>query len=147
MLIIQIAARVGHREVKIRCQNRDGPRISHLFFADNLTLLATADSKNCNTIMNTLTNFSTHSGQRINTSKSKVIFSRNYSTTPKLELTTILFIPANESFGKYLGFSILQKKPTNTDFQFIIDNLNSRLVGWKTNFLNMAGRTTLKKSS
>lgn len=41
---------------------------------------------------------------------------------------------------------IFYKKPTNGDFQFILDNINSRLVGWKTNLLNMDGRTTLAKA-
>lgn len=33
------------------------------------------------------------------------------------------------------------------DFQGIMDNLQSKLSGWKTEFLNIAGRTTLVKST
>lgn len=51
------------------------------------------------------------------------------------------------NFGKYLGFPIFHKKPEKGDFQFLIDNLNNKLAGWKTKFLNMTGRVTLAKSS
>lgn len=33
------------------------------------------------------------------------------------------------------------------DFNFILDNLNAKLTGWKPNLLSMAGRVTLAKSS
>lgn len=61
----------------ISISNR-GPKISHLFFVDDLTLFAKADTKNCQTIMNILNSFNRHSGQKINSTKSKVIFSRNF---------------------------------------------------------------------
>lgn len=79
-------------------------------------------------------------------SKSKVLFSRNCNSESQTGLTTILGIKTLNSFGKYLGFSIFHKKLILGDFQFILDNLNSKLVGWKSKFLNMAGRTTLAKS-
>lgn len=49
-------------------------------------------------------------------------------------------------FGKHLGFPIMQGKIAPEEFQFIIDNLHNKLSGWKTRFLNIAGRTTLAKS-
>lgn len=50
------------------------PKISHIFFADDLTIFARANTKNCDTIINTLHQFSCKSGQRVNTIKSKVVF-------------------------------------------------------------------------
>ncbi|KAF3647283.1 hypothetical protein FXO38_18738 [Capsicum annuum] len=65
----------------------------------------------------------------------------------KDSLSHILGIQSKDKFGKYLGFLVFHKKPCNRDFQFILDNLNTKLAGWKTKFLNMAGRIILTKSS
>lgn len=58
-----------------------------------------------------------------------------------------LSIQTIANFGKYLGFPIFHKKPVNSDFQFIIDNMYSKMAGPKTNVLNMTERTTLAKDS
>lgn len=86
----------------------------------------------------------------------RTIISNPKSFSPKTankkigNLSNILNIQARENFGRYLGFLIFKKKKKKTcssDFQFIVDNLNSKLVGWKTNFLNLAGKAMLTKSS
>lgn len=55
--------------------------------------------------------------------------------------------PSRELLWKILRLPIFHSKPVHSDFQFIIDNMHARLNGWKTNFLNMAGRTVLAKAS
>lgn len=50
--------------------------ISHLFFADNLTLIARADLKNLNTIDKCLNLFCNLSRQNINLQKSKLFSSK-----------------------------------------------------------------------
>lgn len=37
-------------------------------------------------------------------------------------------------------------RPTNKDFLPIIDNMINKMIGWRTNFLNMVGRTVLAKN-
>lgn len=81
----------------------------------------------------------------MNNSKSKVIFSKNYSTSNAKECSSILNIRTEEHFGKYLGFPILSHKPTHQDFQFILDSIK-KMDGWKVNMLNMTGRIVLTKS-
>lgn len=46
-------------------------------------------------------------------------------------------------FGKYLGFPILTFKPKPKDFQYLIDKMCNKLSHWKSNLLNIAGRSTL----
>lgn len=46
-----------------------------------------------------------------------------------------------------MGFPIFQARQTRANFQFLLDNFKSRQTGWKTNFLTMAGRVTLIKST
>ncbi|XP_075101807.1 uncharacterized protein LOC142177235 [Nicotiana tabacum] len=127
--------------------SRSDPKISHIFFADDLTLFATANQASCNTIMNTLNSFNLASGQKINLSKSKACFSANCQPHQMELISNTLSIKASVNFGKYLRFPIFHKRPTHSDFQFIIDNLHSKIAGWKTSMLNMTRWTTLAKAS
>lgn len=79
--------------------------------------------------------FCTQSGQRINWSNCRIYFSKNCTQDLKDTITRKLNIKSTHSLGRYLGFPI------------IFDKLQSKLVGWKTHFLNIAGRTTLAESS
>lgn len=84
---------------------------------------------------------------KINTSKSRLIFSKNCPPLIKSSTSQLLNITPTNSFGKYLGFLILNHKPKPTDFQHIIDNMRNKLASWKTNFLSLAGRATLAEST
>lgn len=112
-----------------------GPKIFHLFFADDLTLFSRADHKNCMSINKILNNFNALSGQKINFGKSKVFFSQNCTTANRIICSYLLQIKHSDCFGKYLGFSIFNRRPTNSGYQFIIDNLHSRLAVGRQNSL------------
>lgn len=123
--------------------SKGGTKVSRLFFIYDLTLFARVDSKNYETIMNTLDSFSNHSTRKSIPSNPKL-----FSLETDLKWIGMQCkLPYNSSqnnFGKYLGFSIFFKNSVNSDF---LDNLKSKLVGWKINFLNMARRTTIAKAS
>lgn len=80
-------------------------------------------------------------------SKSKVIFSKNCSQANINNQASLLTIQSRDAFGKYLGFPIFHEASNNGDFQFIRDNMNSKLAGWKAKFINTTGRTTLARAS
>lgn len=130
----------------IKISNK-GPNLSHLFFADDLILMSRVDAKNCDIIQIVLDNFCNESGHSINYGKSKLTCSKNCNTDLRKYISNNLGIKIGKSFGKYLRFPIFNKRPKISDYQFIIDNLQQKLVGWKTKFLNIAERTTLAKSS
>ena len=54
--------------------SRSGPPFSHLFFADDLVLFATADVDNCSTINSVLQEFCFKSGLKVSVNKSRVFF-------------------------------------------------------------------------
>lgn len=61
--------------------------------------------------------------------------SKNCIKDLRLEIFNYLGIKPNMSVGKYLGFPIFMKAPSINNFQFIIDNLQKKmLAGWKTSF-------------
>lgn len=115
-----IQAGVDHQLWKPIQVCRGGPRVSHLFFTNDLTLFARADKESCDTIMNILRHFGKNSGKRVNCAKSRVIFFRNYSSHTRAVYATTLDIKEKTSFGKYLGFPIFNKRPKNSDFQYFL---------------------------
>lgn len=78
---------------------------------------------------------------------SKIIFSKNCLHNTVIDIPNFFNINYCKIFGKYLGFSIFDKSPSNRDFYYIIENLKKKLAEWKTKFLNIAGRTILAKVS
>lgn len=127
--------------------NRGGPQLSHLMFADDIILLAKAHKGNSEAILSTLNNFCSNSGQKVNTMKSLILFSKNCSDMGKNEIINHLNIKSTRDLSRYLGFPIISSRTITKDFRFILDNLHSKLAEWKMKFLNFARRTTLAKST
>ncbi|KAG7533089.1 hypothetical protein ISN45_Aa08g007260 [Arabidopsis thaliana x Arabidopsis arenosa] len=55
-------------------------------------------------------------------------------------------IGSTRELGKYLGMPILQKRINKTTYGEVLEKVSSRLAGWKSKTLSMAGRITLTKS-
>ena len=52
-----------------------------------------------------------------------------------------------KKFDKYLGFPLKFSNQGSKDFDFIIQNIEGKLVGWQANLLSLAGRRILIQSS
>ena len=61
------------------------------------------------------------------------------------KLSEVLGFRSTPTLGKYLGFPI-KHKGSPQDFGFIIDQIQSKLAGWKANLLSFVGRTMLTQS-
>jgi hypothetical protein len=90
--------------------------------------------------------FSQASGLKINLSKSRDFYSTSTPQAKINRLTSISGIRSTTSLDKYLGFPILKGRPKRSDFHFIIEKMQSRLVSWKHRLLNKPGRVTLASS-
>ncbi|CAN1181076.1 Putative ribonuclease H protein At1g65750 [Linum perenne] len=55
-------------------------------------------------------------------------------------------IPITRCLGRYLGIPLLHGRSTNAHYKYILENLDSRLSGWKSDSLSLAGRVTLASS-
>ena len=118
---------------------------SHLFFVDDLVLFAKADRKNCLVVRDVLDSYCSLSGQKVSTAKSRVFFSFNVSTETKVDLCEILEFRSTPTLGKYLGLPI-KHSGMSQDFGFIVEWIQSRLVGWKANLLSSVRRLVLTQS-
>ena len=125
--------------------SQNGPAFSHIFFADDLMLFAKADQKNCVAIEEVLESFCELSGQKISNEKSRVYFSPSVNQDSQEGLCEILGFKPTSSLGKYMGFPI-KHKGTQQNFGFILDRMKSKMAGWKSNLLSLAGRIVLTQS-
>ena len=76
-----------------------GPAFSHLFFADDLVLFAKADRKNCQSVRDVLDTFCDLSGQKVNLSKPKFLFSANVDPDSRETFSNLLGISTTHNLG------------------------------------------------
>lgn len=127
--------------------SRDSNAITHLFFADDLILFGQANHANCKDILEVFRDFSMLSGQTVNLSKSKLFVSPNIYHSKARWLSRTCGIALTNDFGKYLGVSLLLNKASKNHFNYIIEKVQTKLAGWKSNSLLLARRATLIQAS
>lgn len=125
---------------------RGGPTISHLFFANDIILVAEASSSSAQKISDILNNFRTSSGQTVNKGKSCILFSQNIPSGVVNSISTQLGITATSDLGRYLGMPIISRRKGKADFTFLLDKIRSKLSRWKASTLSQAGRISLAQS-
>lgn len=126
--------------------SKNGPHISHLFFADDLILFAEANLDQVEVINNVLSLFCQASGQRVNADKTRVFFSSNINHNRATQLSEELGFTRTSGLGKYLGAPIHHGRVSKKSYKFIIDKVQKRLSSWKANTLNLTGRAVLVNS-
>ena len=97
-------------------------------------------------IRRVLESFCEVSGQKVSLEKSKIFFSKKVSREMEELITAGSGIGSTRELGKYLGMPILQKRINKTTYGEVLEKVSSRLAGWKSHTLSMAGRITLTKS-
>ena len=74
-------------------------------------------------------------------------FSPNVDLESKEDICSVLEFRSTSSIGKYLGIPIKHQGQSNQDFNFILDRMKQKLLGWKANLLSMAGKAVLIQAS
>ena len=119
------------------------PQITHLQFADDLLILAKANTTNVETILQCLNSYQACSGQKINLSKSEIIFSKNTNSRLTRDLCNILDLKKIDSSIKHLGLPLELNRAKSTSFNDLVEKIQNRVSGWKTKTLSQAARSTL----
>ncbi|KAK4548106.1 hypothetical protein RGQ29_032808 [Quercus rubra] len=79
--------------------------------------------------------------------KSRVWFSPRTPRRIKEQLAGILGLPTTNRIGTYLGTPIFTTRRTASSYQYLVENISKRIMGWQTKYLSMASRATLIKAS
>ncbi|XP_075109274.1 uncharacterized protein LOC142181052 [Nicotiana tabacum] len=135
ILCMEILSRAIERNVQQKERSpisisKSGPKLSHLFFADELIIRDTAPQSSILSIP--LIRLQAKRSTLANPESFLVLTANPTKWSP----TLTAFIQATANSGKYLGFPIFHKGPTNNDFQFIIDNLHTKMI-WLTRNNNL----------
>lgn len=99
--ILRKAATAGEIEGFSLC--RCGPKITHLFFADDCLLLCRSNLAECEKIKELLAVYEAASGQMVNKDKTTLFFSKNTDEESQEVIKQSLGVPAIQHYEKYLG--------------------------------------------
>ncbi|GLT29624.1 hypothetical protein SLA2020_044780 [Shorea laevis] len=125
---------------------RGGPKLSHLFFADDSLLFGVANEGETVKLVSILQQYGAISGQQINLNKSSIFFSCNTSRDVQSKVMKILNISQIISNDKYLGMPLLIGRSKSICFGSIRDRIWTKIKGWKNKLLSRAGREVLLKA-
>ena len=142
--MIQKAAREDTIRGFSLCKN--GPKVTHLFFADDSLLFCRARREDLQAIQNILTSFEHASGQKINREKTTLFFSKAVPDEMKREIIEFLGVAEIKEYEKYLGLPAVVGKNKKASLNYIKERVWAKLQGWKERLLSQAGREVLLKA-
>ena len=125
---------------------RGGPRLSHLFFANDSLIFCKAMLKQCDELQRLLVVYEKASGQQLNRAKTSLFFSSNTSRDVQEEIKNWFGAQIIKQHEKYLGLPSLVGKNKRTTFNAIKEKLGKVLAGWKEKLLSKAGKEVLIKA-
>ena len=83
--------------------SKKGPKLSHLFFADDSLLFCKANSVEWRQLTKLLEEYEIALGQKLNKDKTSIFFSRNTSPAKREEVTRLSSLNATNCYEKHLG--------------------------------------------
>ncbi|OMO59710.1 reverse transcriptase [Corchorus capsularis] len=126
--------------------SRTGPRVSHLFFADDSLLFGKANSAESGKVKDYLRIYEECSGQKINFEKSVVFFSRNIAQSDRDRVKAIFAVGEQSIIEKYLGLPTFVGRNKRSAFNWIKERIAKKIASWNMRWLSQGGREVMIKS-
>ncbi|XP_023907624.1 uncharacterized protein LOC112019319 [Quercus suber] len=142
--LLNKAARNGEITGVAACPH--GPRISHLFFADDSIIFCQATSEECTRLENILETYEHASGQKLNKEKTSLFFSHNTSQDIRDNIKHRFGAEVIKQHETYLGLPSLVGRSKKNTFRALKERLDHKLSGWKEKLLSQAGKEVLIKA-
>ena len=142
--LIEQAVNERHIEGFSLCKH--GPKISHLFFADDSLLFCRARVEDVIKIQEILGKYEVASGQKINFDKTTIFFRKNVPMSTKEQVQNLLRVPEIKEYEKYLGLPAVVGRNKRASLNYIKDRVWGKLQGWKEKLLSQAGKEVLLKA-
>ena len=98
---------------------RRGPKLTHLFFADDSLIFCKATMEECDKMMDLRNKYEEASRQKVNRSKTSLFFSNSISEEVKHGIKVKLGVPEIMHYEKYLGLPSLFGKGKKESFNYI----------------------------
>ena len=115
---------------------RNGPRLTHLFFADNNLLFCRASIQECMHIRALLSTYEEASRQKLNRDKTTLFFSKNTDSEIQDSIKDLLGVPEIKQYEKYLGLPSFVGRNRKASLTFIKERVWKKLQGWKEKLLS-----------
>lgn len=141
-----IEQKVNQKDWKGVKLGKKGLRISHLILADDLLLCSEATEKQMQYVINSLNTFFKISGQEVSKDKSSILFSDNVKRSLRVKLVQMSGYRETGNFDKYLGVPFSGKNLKRCAYNYLIEQVSSKLASWKARNLFMASRITIANS-
>lgn len=101
----------------------EGPKMTHLFFADDSLLFCKANSQECNIVLELLDKYERASGQRINHYKTQLFFSSNTNQQVRNSIKGRLGVSVSHQIDKYLGLLSFVGRGKKQSFSYICERI------------------------
>ncbi|KAL5543740.1 hypothetical protein UlMin_007524 [Ulmus minor] len=150
ILCMEVLSRLINKKVKDGLISgfkisRHSPALHHLFFADDVFLMGKCSINKAFYFKECLDDFCRWSGQSFNALKSNIFFNpaaRKQTTSLITAMMGFSYITPNST---YLGLPLFRSSRIK-DFNFLVEQLDSKLAGWKARTLSKAKKLILIKS-
>ncbi|KAL4340591.1 hypothetical protein GQ457_08G017500 [Hibiscus cannabinus] len=125
--------------------SQNGPRITHLLYADDCLLFLKNSPREAYMMKDILSCYEYSLGHKMNVDKSYIYYSNGMIVESEEMISSILNMRDELEVGNYLGLPLIVGKSKMQALGFLTESVDKRVNGWTKNLLSFGGREVLLK--